>query len=190
MGYRNVHVHELAALTDGQATSALRSRALWNPCQPLLIYNIDTYVNPACLRPEAIKPGSDGWIPCFQAPGEHWSFVKLNAEDWATEVTEKRRISNFASIGLYWFADCETYAACYEDYFSDPATLVNGERYVAPLYSHLLSKGQHISIVDLPRDQVHVLGTPAELEDFIEKPAPHWEDQHFPPDGNENTKGP
>lgn len=166
LGLTDVHIHELDALTDGQATSAHVSRALWRADGPLLIYNIDTYVEPDALRPEAIPAGADGWIPCFQVPGEHWSFVKLGDDGWATEVAEKRRISDYASIGLYWFASGADYATAYERYFADPAHLVGGERYVAPLYQQLLRDGKRIAIADLPPRQVHVLGTPAELAVF------------------------
>ena len=49
-GLCDVHVVELSQLTDGQATSAYMSRELWQPTEPLLIYNIDTYVKPTSLE--------------------------------------------------------------------------------------------------------------------------------------------
>ena len=169
LGLQDVHVVELAQLTDGQATSAYVSRELWRPDEPLLIYNIDTYVNPRALQPTQIRPGSDGWVPCFQVPGEHWSFVKLGEDGWATDLAEKQRISDFASIGLYWFARAAEYVNAYDEFFADPANLVRGERYVAPLYKHLVRNGKHISIADLALQDVHVLGTPAELEVFLKE---------------------
>ncbi|WP_066333915.1 glycosyltransferase family 2 protein [Azohydromonas lata] len=169
LGLHDAHVVEVEQVTDGQATSAYVSRALWAPQAPLLIYNIDTYVNPRVLRPADIRPGSDGWVPCFQVPGEHWSFVKLGADGWAERITEKQRISEHASIGLYWFAQAQEYVNAYEEFFSDDANLVKGERYVAPLYTHLIRQGRHISIADLPVADVNVLGTPSELKQFLEK---------------------
>lgn len=169
LGLQDVHVVELAQLTDGQATSAYVSRELWRPDEPLLIYNIDTYVNPRALQPADIRPGSDGWVPCFRVPGEHWSFVKLGEDGWATDLAEKQRISDFASIGLYWFARAAEYVNAYDEFFADPANLVRGERYVAPLYKHLVRNGKHISIADLALQDVHVLGTPAELEVFLKE---------------------
>lgn len=167
LGLDDVHIVELQQLTDGQATSAYVSREVWRPEEPLLIYNIDTYVNPRALNPADIRPGSDGWVPCFQVPGEHWSFVKLGADGWATDLAEKKRISDYASIGLYWFAQAGRYVQAYERFFADPANLVRGERYVAPLYRQILAEGGKISIADLALQDVHVLGTPAELETFL-----------------------
>lgn len=167
LGLDDVHIVELQQLTDGQATSAYVSREVWRPEEPLLIYNIDTYVNPRALNPADIRAGSDGWVPCFQVPGEHWSFVKLGADGWATDLAEKKRISDYASIGLYWFAQAGRYVQAYERFFADPANLVRGERYVAPLYRQILAEGGKISIADLALQDVHVLGTPAELETFL-----------------------
>lgn len=167
LGLDDVHIVELQQLTDGQATSAYVSREVWRPEEPLLIYNIDTYVNPRALNPADIRAGSDGWVPCFKVPGDHWSFVKLGADGWATDLAEKKRISDYASIGLYWFAQAGRYVQAYERFFADPANLVRGERYVAPLYRQILAEGGKISIADLALQDVHVLGTPAELETFL-----------------------
>ncbi|MQT48238.1 hypothetical protein GHO40_16145 [Pseudomonas helleri] len=167
LGLRDVHILELSEVTDGQATSAYLSRKLWQPEEPLLIYNIDTYVNPRALKPELIRNRSDGWVPCFQVPGDHWSFVELGSDDWAVDLAEKQRISEFASIGLYWFSRAEDYAAAYERFFAHSQNLVRGERYIAPLYRQLIEEGRKISIADLAVDDVHVLGTPAELNTFL-----------------------
>lgn len=167
LGLDNIEVVELAELTDGQATSAWVTRDLWQLDQPLLIYNIDTYVDPRALRPQDIRPGADGWIPCFKAAGTHWSFVALDDAGWASDIAEKQRISDNATIGLYWFARAGDYVRAYEEFFADPANLVGGERYVAPLYRQLLRDGKQVAITDIAPDQVHVLGTPAELATFV-----------------------
>ncbi|WP_218068005.1 glycosyltransferase family 2 protein [Candidatus Thiosymbion oneisti] len=175
LNLNDFHVLELDEITDGQATSAYVSRELWRQDDPLLIYNIDTFVNPVALKPTDIKPGSDGWVPCFQVPGDHWSFVRLGDDGWAVELAEKQRISGYASIGLYWFAHAGRYAETYDRFFADEGNLVRGERYIAPLYRQLIKDGGKISISDLKFDDVYVLGTPAELDQFlkIERPNPN-----------------
>lgn len=171
LGLTDVHIVELKEVTDGQATTAYLSQELWNPEWPLLIYNIDTYVKPHALQPRDIRPGSDGWVPCFQVPGEHWSFVKLGDDGWAVDLAEKQRISDNASIGLYWFSRAGRYVELYDRFFSDRKNLVRGERYIAPLYRQLLAEGGKVSLTDLPPTDVHVLGTPAELERFLALPT-------------------
>jgi dTDP-glucose pyrophosphorylase len=173
LGIDDLRIIELEALTDGQATSALASRSLWlGDDSPLLIYNIDTFVQPFAWTPQHIRAGSDGWIPCFQVAGDHWSFVKINGDGWATDVAEKQRISDYASVGLYWFARAGDFVRAYDAFFADPANLVRGERYVAPLYRQLLADGARVSIADLNAADVHALGTPAEVTAFSAAPAP------------------
>lgn len=167
LGLHDVHILELDTLSDGQASSAWLSRELWLPQQPLLIYNIDTFVQPAALRPEMIRAGADGWVPCFDVPGEHWSFVKTGHDGWATDLAEKQRISDHASIGLYWFRSGELYDQAYRRFFADAANLVRGERYIAPLYRQLLADGGKVAISELAASDIHVLGTPVELQQFL-----------------------
>lgn len=167
LGLGSVQILELDKVTDGQATTAFMSRDLWLPEAPLLIYNIDTYVNPRSMRADQIRPGSDGWIPCFRAPGSQWSFVKLGEDGWASDVAEKQRISEHASVGLYWFARAGHFSEAYRDFFADPANQACGERYVAPLYRNLIRNGCRVSISDIPVANVTALGTPEDLDKFI-----------------------
>ena len=167
LGFTNVDIIDLEEVTDGQATSAYLSKELWIPEWPLLIYNIDTYVKPHVLKPDDIRTGSDGWVPCFQAPGAHWSFVKLGDDGWAVDLAEKQRISNYASIGLYFFSLASRYVKLYDRFFSNTNNLTHGEKYIAPLYRQLLAEGGKVSLTDLSLSDVHVLGTPAELDYFL-----------------------
>lgn len=172
LGLGKVSIVQLEEVTDGQATSAYLSRDFWLGDAPLVIYNIDTHVNPRSLYPAQIRPGSDGWVPCFRVGGDHWSFVKPGEDNWAVDIAEKQRISEYASVGLYWFSSAELYVRAYEQFFADPASLVCRERYVAPLYKHLIRSGRKVSLSDLPVGDVHVLGTPGELNEFLRNGRP------------------
>lgn len=172
LGITHYQVLEIDQVTDGQATTAYLTRELWDdPEAALLVYNIDTFVEPQALHPQQIRAGADGWIPCFQVPGSHWSFVQLGADGWACAVAEKQRISDYASIGLYWFARASSFVDAYQRHFADPANLVAGERYIAPLYRQLIENGAKIAIADLAPSMVHALGTPAEVAAFAQHPG-------------------
>ena len=161
----DARILELDAVTDGQATSAYRSKDLWHLDAPLLIYNIDTYIDPNRLAPKLIKAESAGWMPCARLSGDHWSFVALGEDGWAVDVAEKTRISDYASLGLYWFAKASDFLAAYEADAGSGQTM--GERYVAPLYKHLLRKGGKVSISLFPTGSFGILGTPRELKSFV-----------------------
>lgn len=165
LGIHHSSVVELCHETDGQATTVLEAEpAIHNPQEPILIYNIDTYVEPRFLPLDNI-PG-DGWIPCFPGEGDHWSFVRLDLDGKAMEVREKQRISSHATIGLYWFRSFLLFKEAYKTYYADQSHLEGGERYIAPLYNQLIAQGLEVRILAIPFSGVHALGTPAEAALF------------------------
>ena len=164
LGIMHYHIIELDQLTDGQATSALLALPHCNLDEPLIIYNIDTYVEPPYLNHLDIK--GDGFIPCFSAPGDHWSFVKLDSHGKATCVREKKRISDNCTIGLYYFKNCKIYEKAYHAYYTDSSHIEKNEKYIAPLYNYLIDQGYNIRISTIPSTKVHVLGTPNEIKLF------------------------
>lgn len=166
IGIEHVKLIELDYLTDGQATTAMLASKAWDPASELLIYNIDTYVE--AYEMEAKQIQGDGFIPCFHAPGDHWSFAKLDENGTVTEVREKVRISDNCTLGAYYFKTCGLYEQLYKEYYSSDEKLEKGEKYVAPLYNYLISKGGDVRISIVDFDKVHVLGTPEELNYFLE----------------------
>lgn len=161
----NIDIIEIEKLTDGQATTCMLAMLHCKPDSPILIYNIDTYVEPYEMK--YLDISGDGHIPCFNAPGNHWSFVKIDKNGNATEVTEKDRISNYCSIGAYYFSSAQLFKDTYEEYYSNSNNLVKGEKYIAPMYNLLIRKGKTVSISNLNPSKVHVLGTPEELNLFL-----------------------
>lgn len=165
MDIHNVKLVEIDYLTDGQATTAMLGAKYWKKESELLIYNIDTYVEKYEMTSQQIS--GDGFIPCFHADGEHWSFVKLDNENRAVEVREKERISDNCTLGAYYFKSCGLYEDLYNEYYSSDENLEKGEKYVAPLYNYLISKGGDVRISIVDFSKVHVLGTPKELDIFV-----------------------
>ena len=84
------------------------------------------------------------------------------------EVREKVRISDNCTLGAYYFKTCRLYEQLYNEYYTSEEKLEKGEKYVAPLYNYLISKGGDVRISIVDYDKVHVLGTPEELNYFLE----------------------
>jgi hypothetical protein len=130
----------------------------------ITIFNIDT------LRPGFRFPGSeimsaDGYLECFSAPGDNWSFV-LPAEgegSRALETTEKRRISDLCCTGLYHFARAGLFLDSYR-HTLDTNSMQAGELYVAPLYNQIIAGGADIRYTLVPSEHVILSGTPDEYE--------------------------
>lgn len=165
-GIADPRVIELADISDGQATSALLAMDRCVPGHPVAIFNIDTHVRPGALQPPVGK--ADGHIPCFRAAGDHWSFVRMDdAGTHVVEVREKQRISELATIGLYWFASPATYTATYQRHFTGGGHgFERGEAYIAPMYNTLIAQGGRVCISEVDCADVVPLGTPLELERF------------------------
>ena len=161
-GITNVVVHEIDYLTDGQATTAMLGVNYCDDCESILIYNIDTYIEPYNLRYCDLT--GDGHIPCFSAPGDHWSFVKdVNGE--VVDVVEKKRISDNWSLGAYYFKTAKIYKEVYKELYG--AGFNDAEKYIAPMYRQMLNDGYTITYTLINKTAVHVLGTPEELDVFL-----------------------
>ena len=154
-------------VTDGQATTvllALRSLRGRDRTGGLVIYNIDTYVEPGFLRPGDVR--GDGWIPCFPGRGDAWSFFRTDGHDRVLEAREKVRVSEHCSIGLYYFSSLDLYEDTYRAFYGAGTPEGLRERYVAPMYQHLVEAGRPLWIHRVPATAVHPLGTPEEVEAF------------------------
>ncbi|WP_455631048.1 glycosyltransferase family 2 protein [Megamonas sp.] len=164
LGIKNFNVLEIDYLTRGQAETAVLAEKYWSEKDSLFIYNIDTYIEEGILNLKTIK--GDGFIPCFKAFGDHWSFVKTNENDIAVEVREKKRISENCSVGAYYFSSCELFKVLYHEFYGNNENVEAGEQYIAPMYNLLIKNGGKVYIQDIDADAVHVLGTPEEVKSF------------------------
>lgn len=81
------------------------------------------------------------------------------------ETAEKRRISSWATTGLYYFQNGGEFVR-QADAMLAADERVNGEFYVAPLYNRMIAAGLDIRANIVP--EVWVLGTPEDLGHFIE----------------------
>jgi NDP-sugar pyrophosphorylase family protein len=151
-------------VTEGQVCTVLLARDLIDDGTPLLVYNVDTYCRTALASTlRSLPPTVDGLLGVFEAEGDHWSFARVDECGRVVETAEKRRISPWATTGLYHFtrgADFVRYAD--EMVHADDRT--RGEFYVAPLYNRMIRDGADIRI-DVA-DEVRPIGTPDELARF------------------------
>lgn len=162
------HIVALTEVTSGQAATVLTAREYIDEDVPLLIYNADT----ACRTRLASR--LEGWpktvagaLGVFAAPGDKWSFAKTDGSDRVIEVAEKRRISEWACTGLYYFRSGRQFVHHATAMIADNET-VGGEHYVAPVYNRLLREGADIRI-DVA-EEVNAMGTPEDLEAFLRRP--------------------
>jgi dTDP-glucose pyrophosphorylase len=160
-GHLDPQIVGLQQVTEGQACTVLAAREHIDPGLPLVVHNADTWcVTGLVTTLDDLGPEVRGVISVFEAEGDHWSFARLDDRGRVLETAEKRRISPYATTGLYHFSRAADFLAA-ADRMVREDDRVNGEFYVAPLYNRLIADGG-VVLADVAQEVV-VLGTPAEL---------------------------
>jgi dTDP-glucose pyrophosphorylase len=164
-----VRLHLLDRVTRGQAETVWLARDECDARQPLAIFNIDTAFDSPTLAAALQDPASDGVLGAFHSSEARFSFARLGSDGGVVETAEKRPISDLALTGFYHFRFAD-------DFFSTAARRIDrdqrdgGEFYIAPMYNDLIAAGRRFT-VDLAASH-HILGTPAELQAFLDRDPP------------------
>lgn len=131
-------------VTEGQLCTVLAAREFLKQEEDVLIAASDTFVENKLG--ETIKASKhDGIISVANLPGAHWSFAKTNGKDEVIEVAEKKRISDHASTGLYYFRKAKDLIH-FGDGMIAQAEKTRGEYYVIPVYQKMIEAGRSIGI--------------------------------------------
>ncbi len=172
MSIDNYQVVILDYETEGQAHTCYEGiLKLTNPIDDeLYIFNVDTF------RLNFSKPSwtsnCDGYLEVFIGEGDGWSFIEPGSNQSVIRTTEKDRISNYCSDGLYYFRKIKLFKDAYLEAKKKKLT-VNNEYYVAPLYNLLINQNLNISYELVDKKDVVFCGTPSEYEELVNKPALH-----------------
>jgi len=167
-GLKKVILKEFDEPTSGQAETAFRCCEDLIDLEELLIFNVDTFH----LNFEKVNFNSPEYSGCvgvlevFEDSGENWSFA-LVEDNLVSRTSEKEPISNLASNGLYYFRSVSLYKRAYEKFFSSGAGIVNGERYIAPLYNYLIKNEGDVKIKKIEKRDLVFCGTPSEYENVL-----------------------
>ncbi|HDZ4930491.1 TPA: glycosyltransferase family 2 protein [Campylobacter jejuni] len=158
----------IGKLTEGTACTVLYARKYINNNTPLMIANSDQIVdiNIADFIDDSLNRSLDGSILTFidKEKNPKWSFVKLN-NDLAVEVKEKEAISEFATVGIYFFNKGKIFVESVIDMIIENDR-VNNEFYTCPVYNYAIKSGAKIGIYNIDFSKMHGIGTPEDLEIF------------------------
>ena len=167
----NVTLILIDEVTEGQLCTVLAAEEHLNSSEDLLITSSDTFVK-SKIGDHISRKADDcaGLISVADLPGNRWSFAKVDDTGRVVEVAEKRRISNYASTGLYYFANGY-------DFLTEAKRIIEnkektqGEYYVILVYQKLIERGLKIEIS--LADEVYDMGTPASLKQSIQELSKH-----------------
>jgi NDP-sugar pyrophosphorylase family protein len=156
-------------VTEGAACTVLEAEELIDSESALIIANSDQLVDCdiSSFVECAQRSSVDGLIMTFPAEAEKWSYVSIDAQGYALEVAEKRRISPHATVGIYYFASGRKFVHAAQEMIRKDVR-VNGEFYVAPVYNEMIQNQQRIALWGVEERAMHGIGTPADLNAYFD----------------------
>ncbi len=158
-----IHFIELTSSTSGQLETALKAQKFLRKDVGVAIWNCDTFFKSSeFISLLGDTSGFDGIIPCAQAEGSAWSFVRTDDQKNATAIAEKKVISQSATVGLYFFCKTQLFLKHAKRILRQD--LSKKEIYVSALYDQLISDGFRIKVVDC--DLFMPFGTPEQIKDY------------------------
>jgi hypothetical protein len=84
-----------------------------------------------------------------------------------TEVREKQAISEFATVGIYYFKSGRDFVNAAREMIK-LGDRVNGEFYTCPTYNYLIQNKLTIGFYLLSPNRMHGIGTPEDLQIFVQ----------------------
>jgi len=157
---------QVNGVTEGAACSTLLAKDYINNDRPLVMANSDQYVewnSNECMYAFTADE-IDGGIVTFEASHPKWSYAKLGADGFVSEVAEKKPISNEATVGIYYWKQGSDYVKYAEDMIAKNIR-VNNEFYVCPVFNQAIEDGKKIKVKRVTK--MWGIGTPEDLDNFL-----------------------
>ncbi len=164
--------YELVCLPEetlGQADTVYQGINKLDHDEEIYVFNIDSRIIDF-VKPEWVND-CDGYLEVFKGEGEHWSFAL--AEENSKKVirtTEKERISDLCSDGLYYFKRKSVFERLFLSAKENRKTAKN-EYYIAPLYNDLIEVGSIVFYDLIENERILFCGTPDEYQQLLKEDA-------------------
>lgn len=167
LGILNYKLICLPVETLGQADTVYQGiRNLPND-EEIYIFNIDSKII-NFTKPDWVNK-CDGYLEVFKGDGDHWSFALAEKNSKKViRTTEKERISELCSDGLYFFRK----KSVFEELFLNAKLnneMIKNEYYIAPLYNLLISQGKSVFYELIDNKSILFCGTPDEYHQLLMK---------------------
>ncbi|WGE90849.1 glycosyltransferase family 2 protein [Actinobacillus genomosp. 1] len=130
--------------------------------EEIYIFNIDSKII-EFIKPEWVNE-CDGYLEVFKGEGDHWSFALAeNNSKRVIRTTEKERISELCSDGLYYFKKKSIFESLFLNARKNNITSKN-EYYIAPLYNDLIKQNGLVFYDLIEKEDILFCGTPDEYQ--------------------------
>ena len=165
--YPDAKVIELSHLTEGAASTIMTASQYFDDGSSVFISNCDQSVEWNSSTFDSVSK-FDGAIAVFknEERDPKWSFAETDNSGNVVRVAEKDPISDWATVGWYYWKDGRSLANSY-DRMVGVNDRVNGEFYTCPLYNYTIALGGIVKTFEV--DSMHGIGTPNDLAAWMEK---------------------
>jgi NDP-sugar pyrophosphorylase family protein len=162
----NVDTLHIDYITSGQAETVLLLLKNIDNENPIIVANCDQIVSwDLSLFLHYCKLNNlDGCIPVFESDSPKWSYALIDDSGFIVKTAEKKVISKFATVGIYYWKNkkiCED--SIFEMFLNKDIT--NNETYLCPAYNYLIKNGG--KVMPWYDIQMNGVGTPEDLDIFI-----------------------
>ena len=159
---------QIEGVTEGAACTTLLAKNLINNDEPLLIANSDQYVDwdSSEFMYSMVADSIDAGILTFKSTHPKWSYAKLDADGFVSQVAEKKPISNIATVGIYYWKKGADYVK-YTEQMINKNIRTNNEFYVCPVFNQAIEDDKKIKIFEIQK--MTGLGTPEDLQIFLNR---------------------
>lgn len=167
LGIKDYEVVLIENDTMGQADTVYLGLGEIVDDEELYIFNIDTFRYD--FKKPILNENDRGFLEVFIEEGDNWSFIEAGKDNTVLRTTEKDRISDLCSNGLYYFKSVSLYCSLFEEVVKKGGK-VKGEYYIAPMYNFLIASGVNVIYRCIDRSEVDLCGTPKEYQALLGKP--------------------
>ena len=163
--YPDATVIEIDHLPQGTALTLLYAREHWQDGSSIFIANSDQMVDYDPADFYRVRNNElDAGIAIFDCPEQDpkWSYAEVdNSNMRISRVAEKDPISEWATVGYYYFKDGRVFESAVDSMVRAKDT-VNNEYYTCPAYNYLINR----TVEGWPVKRMQGLGTPEDLDEF------------------------
>ncbi|MCY4524251.1 MAG: sugar phosphate nucleotidyltransferase [Halobacteriovoraceae bacterium] len=168
---KNFHVIFLSVeqMTTGSASTVLAAHSLIDNDDPILIADCDNIFNPndiISLIKDAEEKNLCGNLLTFNEKEQCYSYAKIDKHGFVVKTEEKKVISSHAIAGAYYFSHGKDFVSAAIRMLIY-GNIKKGEFYMSNVVNFM--KKKRVGIYKVERSRVSCVGTPEQLEEYLNR---------------------
>lgn len=155
----------ISETTQGPAASGLLFETYIDADEELIIANCDQVMLwDADVALEKFRT-YDGAVVTYTSNDPKNSFANIK-DGLVNRIVEKQPISDCALVGVHYWHKAKYFFDSAKDMIDDRYK-TNNEYYIGPTYNYLVRNDLRIGYVNLHQKEFYLIGTPADLEEYL-----------------------